>query len=459
MAVEQVTPYRNIEHPLSPEFEGRRVVLTGIDMITPLGNDTETTWKRLQAGDNGIRTFDIKAIAEKAQAKELINMKTNITIAGISDINPREELEKILSPELFKTLDWGDYSFSALLALLTSTRALNSAGLLGDKGIDDTIDNKRFGIIQGTMIGGLGLLSNVYQKIIKQDPTNRVKPNDTFRAAAERVATAPSMALGARGPVQMVSAACASGALAIVNAADKIKAGRADVMLAGGVDGPIEPVEIVMFDTVRALTRKSDPDIACRPFDEGHSGFVMAEGACTLVLESEEHALRRNANIIAVLGGYSELSDAYHKSFPNGYAARESFRDTLLQTGIPNPDQGGIYNNAHGTSTLGDGIELDAIKSVRDELPHQVDLRVSSSKSMIGHTMGAAGAIEAGIAALTLRDGVAHPTRNLEHVIPEGESMNLVPNDAQVMNIEVATSGSFGFGGPGVTIGWTKHKR
>ncbi|OGD87166.1 hypothetical protein A2870_03370 [Candidatus Curtissbacteria bacterium RIFCSPHIGHO2_01_FULL_41_11] len=433
----------------SPERQSRRIVVTGISLITPLGIDTKTTWENIIASRSGFRSFDLNELARNSNYPEQDTPDTKIeaSVAGIIDIDVKKELgEYGIKKNLHKM------SRSTQLSLLASTQALTEAGLLENGEIRCIPNPARFGVRIGTLLGGTHHLINVHSRIQRG---LRPMPSDVLIAGPERISSVPSMAFGAMGPVETPVAACATGSLAIIGGAQDIFEGDADIMLVGGVDAPIHPDELSMYDILPALSREKDPNLASRPFDKSRDGFVMAEGAGVLVLESEEHAKKRGAKILAVFSGYGKASDADHDTRPNGRGAKIALDIAIRRAGLP--DSGILYYNAHGTGTIkGDDIEVEAFLEVFGSLPQKPDFAISSTKSSMGHTRGASGAIEAGIAILALNSNTLPPTLHLENPIDEASCVNLVPNDAQAKKVGIVYSGNFGFGGMGAVVAFEK---
>lgn len=455
----------------NPTIERQRVVITGIGMITPLGNDTDSTWQNLIEGRSGISLLDFDETAKRADLPKLSDPKHFVKVGGelkldfdlgeyiASNIFMSKEEKAAyknrgeIIPGSFNKKDTNKMSRATLLGLATSVQAANNAGILKDGEILPTINPEKLGVVIGTCIGGISHIATLYDRLIEE---KRLSPYDPLIAGLERVSTATSIAFNAKGPVETPTVACATGSLALIRAYQDIALGDADIMIAGGTDTSLDPVTLSMFDTIRALSRETDPNRASRPFDKSRDGFVMSEGAGILILESEKHALQRGAKIIAEFAGYGKSSDAGHETNPNGLGAKNSMRAAFYRAGLP--DKGIIYFNAHGTGTQeGDGVEMLANREVLEELPNKHEFAVSSTKSAMGHTMGASGAIEAGIAILAIKDNVMPPTLHLDEVMEEGKNINLVPNEAQEKEIGMSISGNFGFGGVGSAIAFKPY--
>lgn len=464
------------EWALNPTISRRRVVVTGIGMITPLGDTTDSTWENLIAGRSGITSLDPALIAGRADLPKLSNPTYEARVGGELEVDfdflgsyvsesiyLSKEAKALYKakhepiPGSFNKKDVNKMSRATLLGLAASVQAANNAGILKDGKILPTINPEELGVVIGTCIGGMNNVAVLYERLINNQ---RISPYDALITGLERVSTATSIAFYAKGPVETPTVACATGSLALIRAYQDIALGDSDIMIAGGTDTSLDPISLSMFDTIRALSRprqeNEDPRRASRPFDRQRNGFVMAEGAGILILESEEHALKRGANILAEFAGYGKNSDAGHETHPNGLGAKNSMRKAFARAGLP--DTGIIYFNAHGTGTSeGDGVEIKANREVLEELPNKHEFAISSTKSAMGHTMGASGAIEAGVAIMALRENVLPPTINLDEVMEEGVGINLVPNDAQEKEVGMSISGNFGFGGVGSAIAFKPY--
>lgn len=400
----------------------RRVVVTGVGLITALGTGLRATWEGLLAGKSGaglITHFDAA------------NFPTRIA-AEVKDFNPAQFIDR---KEIKKMDTFIHYAIAA------SEFALKDSGL----DVFDQISGERVGVIIGSGIGGFGAIEREHETLLKHGPRRMSPffiPSSIINLAAGQV----SIRYGTRGPISAPCTACSSGSHAIGDSYRIIERGDADVMIAGGSEAAITPMAIGGFDALKALsTRNDDPDRASRPFDRERDGFVLGEGAGILILEEMEHARSRNAAIYCEIAGYGMSGDAYHITAPtpDGDGAARAMRATLRDAEIePNAVD---YINAHGTSTPpNDRTESAAIRSVFGE--HAYKLAVSSTKSMIGHLLGAAGAVEAGVAALTIRENIIHPTINLNYPDPDCD-LDYVPNVARRASVRYALSNSFGFGG------------
>ncbi len=399
----------------------QRVVVTGLGAVTPLGNDVPTMWDSLVAGRSGvgpITHFDAS------------DMEVRIA-AEVKDFDP---------VTLFGRREARRNDRFTLFALEAARQAVADANLEFSDGLGQAT-----GVLIGTGIGGvLTLLAN-YEVLQKRGP-RRVSPFMIPMMMPNAASAAIAIAYGLRGPNFSLSSACATGSHAIGEAARMVRYGQAEVMICGGSEAAITPLSVAAFKNMGALsTRNDEPERACRPFDAGRDGFVIGEGAGILVLESLEHARRRGAHIYAELVGYGATADAFHVAAPDetGSGAALAMERALRDAGL-SPEEVD-YINAHGTSTpLNDRIETQAIRTVFG--PHADRLAVSSTKSMLGHLMGAAGAAEAIACVKSLETGWVHPTVNYETPDPECD-LDYVPNQARYAQPRVALSNSFGFGG------------
>jgi 3-oxoacyl-[acyl-carrier-protein] synthase II len=406
----------------APANEGRRrVVVTGVGAVTPLGLTAEETWQGLVGGQSGIRTI------ERFDPSEL-----PVHIAG--------------EVRGFSINDWVDPKTARQMALF-SQFAVASAGMaLNDAGIAaDSFDPDRAAVVIGSGAGGMATILET-QELTNRRGLMRVSP--FFMTTFPHNLPAYHVAQTFRfvGPSLTVSTACATGAQAIGEAAEMIRTGAADLALAGGTEHSIFPLFVASFAVQKAATARNDePERASRPFDATRDGFVIGEGAALLVLESLEHAQARGATIYAELLGYASSNDGFHPIAPEpeGRGASLAILHALNNAGVA-PEQVD-YLNAHAASTpLGDKAETLAIKRALGE--HAADVPVSSTKSMIGHLMGAAGAVEAMATILSIRDQVLHPTINYENPDPDCD-LDYVPNEARPAKVEIAVSNSIGLGG------------
>ncbi|RMD47228.1 MAG: beta-ketoacyl-[acyl-carrier-protein] synthase II [Alphaproteobacteria bacterium] len=407
----------------------RRVVVTGMGMVSPLACGVEETWKRLLAGQSAARTitrFDADHLAT--------NYACEIPFGDGSDgsFNP----DDWMAPKERRKVD--DF---ILYAMAAAEQAVRDAGWRPE----DEAARERTGVMIGSGIGGLGTIADT-AVLLKERGPRRVSPFFIPGALINLAAGQVSIRFGFKGPNHAVATACATGAHAIGDAARLIQLGDADVMLAGGAEAPICELGIAGFNACKALStkRRDAPETASRPWDADRDGFVMGEGAGVLVLEELEHARARGARIYAEVLGYGLSGDAYHITAPaeDGDGGFRAMKAALARAGI---EPGQVdYINAHGTSTMADVIELAAVERLLGEAAGRASM--SSTKSSIGHLLGAAGAVEAIFCVLAIRDQVAPPTINLE--TPAAETpIDLVPNAPRERRIEVALSNSFGFGG------------
>ena len=408
----------------------RRVVVTGIGAITALGKDMPTTWKNLLAGVSGagpITRFDTSDF--------LVKFACEVKDFDIA------EYEDIISPKEAKRIDR-----NIQLMLGAAAQAMRQAGLR----IEDPEHANRAGALVGTGIGGLETLYEGHKTLFEKGP-KRVSPFVATYMLPNMAAGYLSICFNLRGPNFTIISACASGTHTVGEAAEIIRRGDADVMLAGGVEAPITPFGLAAFHRTGALsTRNDDPQHASRPFDAQRDGFVFGEGAGALVLESLEHAKARGATILAEVVGYGLSDDAYHISAPaeGGEGAARAMAMALRKAGVG--PEAVDYINAHGTSTpLNDKSETQAIKTVFGE--HAYRIPISSTKSMVGHLLGAAGVVEAAVCVQTILDGIIHPTINYEYPDPECD-LDYVPNQARKATVRYALSNSFGFGGHNASI-------
>jgi 3-oxoacyl-[acyl-carrier-protein] synthase II len=399
----------------------RRVVVTGLGMITPLGNTVEETWSSVLSGKSGaapITNFDVSGYTTQfaAAVKNLV----------ISDYLSEKEARKI---DPF--IQYG---------IIAGMQAMQDSGIEVTEAIAT-----RFGLVVGSGIGGLGTIESTALNLENRGP-RRISPFFVPGSIINMIAGNLSIQYGLKGPNLAVSTACTTGTHAIGLAARSIQHGEADLMLAGGAEMPITPLGLGGFAASRALsTRNKDPEAASRPWDKGRDGFVLGDGAGILLLEEYQHAKDRGAKIYAEFAGFGMSGDSHHITLPpeDGSGASLAMANALRDAGM-NPEEV-QYINAHGTSTLaGDLAECRAVKKVFGNVVDQ--LAVSSTKSMIGHLLGASGAVEAIFTILSIRDQVAPPTINLDD--PDDEcDINLVPHQSQQIRIDGALSNSFGFGG------------
>ncbi len=408
---------------LAPE---KRVVVVGMGMVSPLGNDVPTTWGGVLAGRSGvgyITQFDPAGFRTRIAA-EVKGFDPTLYV----DAREARRLDRFTH-----------------LAVAAAQEAVRDSGLDMTKE-----DPRRVGVLLGTAVGGVRMLTEQLGVLAQKGP-RRVSPFAVTAFMPNSAAGQISMMLGARGPSLTVATACATGSHAIGEAAAVIRRGDADVMVAGGSEAGIIPVAIASFENMGALSSRNDePERASRPFDRDRDGFVIGEGAAAVILERLDRALRRGARIYAELVGYGATDDAFHLAAPEetGLGAAEAMQMALQNAGIG--PQAVDYINAHGTSTrLNDAIETRAIKRVFGE--HAYGLAVSSTKSMTGHMLGAAGAAEAIFCILALRDQILPPTINLDNPDPECD-LDYVPHRPRPARLRVALSNAFGLGGHNGTL-------
>jgi 3-oxoacyl-[acyl-carrier-protein] synthase II len=408
----------------------RRVVVTGIGLVTPLGVGTEASWKAALAGKSGIGPIT------RFDAKELPTR-----IAG--EVKGFEAEQFLDRKEVRRNDPFIHYAMAA------SDMALKDAGL-PTEGLGD-----RVGVVIGSGMGGLGLLEETHT-ILKDRGYRKVSPFFIPSIIINLAGGQVSIRTGASGPNWAPVSACATGNHAIGESARLIMHGDADVMICGGTEATITPLGIVGFVASRALSERNDaPETASRPFDKDRDGFVAGEGSGILILEEYERAKARGARIYCELTGYAATADAFHITAPSGDGAVRAMRRCLSDAGL-NPDQVG-YVNAHGTSTpVGDIAETKAIKEVFGAHA-KAGLAVSSTKSMTGHLLGAAGGVEAAFTALALFHGVLPPTINLVSPDPECD-LDYVPNQAREKRVEAALSNSFGFGGTNAVLAFKQFR-
>ena len=403
-----------------------RVVVTGIGLVTPVGLNSESTWNSLVEGRSGIdyiSLFDAEGY-ESRIAGEVDNFDASAALG-------RKEAKRL-----------DRFSQFACVAAL---EALEHANLNMEKE-----DADRVGVLIGSGVGGIITISDQHKILLKRGP-KRVSPFLVPMMLGDMASGQVSMMIGAKGPNFSTVSACATGADSIGEALEMIRRGRADVVIAGGTEAAICEIGVAGFNSCMALsTRNEDPQGASRPFDSDRDGFVLGEGAGLLVLESLEHAEKRGANILAEMSGYGASSDAHHvtQPHPDGEGAARAMKWAIEDAGIT-PDKVD-YINAHGTSTpLNDKYETIAMKRMYGD--HAYNLAISSTKSMTGHLLGAAGAIEAAFTVLAIKNNIVPPTINIENPDPECD-LNYIPNTAKKQPVNVAMSNSLGFGGHNASL-------
>ena len=408
--------------------EMKRVVITGMGVISPVGNDVNTFWESLKAGKCGI---------SRLEGFEEYNLP--IHVAGrVKDFDP---LQSGLSAAEKRRNDI--YSQYALAA---AAQAMAESGLVSNENIDEN----RFGIYFGSGIGGIQTFVT-QTKILFDEGADRISPLFIPMMIPNIAGGNIAIKYKAKGPCLTHVSACATGTNSIGEAYLAIKYGRADAILAGGSEAAVTPLAIGGFANAKALTYEEDPAKACLPFDARRGGFVMSEGAGALMLEEREHAIARGANIIAEVSGYGCTCDAHHYTAPrpDGITAGRALREALDEAGYKPGEN--LYINAHGTGThLNDSTETTAIKvALGEEDAHRAS--VSSTKSMHGHMFGATGAVELIASALALRDGIVPPTIGLEVPDPECD-LDYTPGEARKRDLDIAISNSLGFGGHNVCV-------
>ena len=408
---------------------GHRVVVTGVGLVTPVGNDVETTWRALLAGVSGagpITQFEVT---------EAFDVRFACEVKGF-------EPERYLDRKEVKRTDR-----FAQFALAVAQEALERAGLLDRL---DRLDRDRVGVVIGSGIGGIATFEEQARIMLERGP-QRISPFFVPMFIADIAAGLVSMRYGFRGPNYCTVSACASSAHAVGDAFRIVQRGEADVMVAGGAEATITPLTMAGFAAMKALSRRNDsPETASRPFDATRDGFVLGEGAGALVLESLEHALRRDAPILGEIVGFGQTADAYHLTAPapEGAGAQLAMRAALADAGLEPRDI--AYINAHGTSTPANDVnETLAVKAVFG--PHAYELVMGSTKSMTGHLLGAAGAVEAIITLLVCAHGEIPPTINFTTPDPDCD-LNYAHHGPIRREVDAALTNSFGFGGHNVCL-------
>lgn len=399
----------------------RRVVITGIGAVTPVGNDVPAMWKAMIAGRSGVGPLT---------HFDSTGFETHIA-AEVKDFDPKV---------------WINHKEVRRMDRFTHMAVAASAEAMADAGLQVTPENsKRAGVVVSSGIGGIGTILEEVEVLHAKGP-RRVSPFLVPKMLADSAAGQVAIHFGLRGPNMAIVSACATGSNALGEAGEMIRRGAAEVMLTGGAEAALVPVAVAAFNAMGAISRyNDDPAKASRPFDANRDGFIMGEGAGVLVLESLEHAQARGARIYAELIGYGATADAYHATAPepSGEGMATAMQMALDQFQL-DPSQID-YLNAHGTSTpLNDKTETSAIKQVFG--PHAYRMPISSTKSMIGHLMGAAGAVEAVVCVKALQEGILPPTINYETPDPDCD-LDYVPNTARQLAIQTVMSNSFGFGG------------
>lgn len=404
----------------------RRVVITGIGAVTPVGNDIETMWDSLVNGKNGIdyiKSFDTEKLKVKVAAE-------------VKDFDPTKYIEK---KELRKTDLFCQYAIAA------ACQAVEDSGIIG------TIEDEKLGVYVGSGTGGMHTFFTQCENMIAE---KKISPFFIPMMIGNMAAGLIAIRFSAKGPCLPVVTACATSTHAVGEAFHAIKNGYADAIITGGAEAAITPLAIAGFSSCMALSTRNDPNSSSIPFDKRRDGFVMGEGAGILVLEEYEHAVARGAKIYAEVAGYGNTCDAHHVTAPDPEAAGAArcVEIALKESGITDDDT--LYINAHGTSTpANDKTETAAFKRALGEKAY--DAYISSTKSMTGHMLGATGAVEAIVAALAVKNGIVPPTIGLEEPDPECD-LNYVPNKAVEAPLTAAASTTFGFGGHNACIALKK---
>ena len=407
----------------------RRVVVTGMGCVTPLGNDLPTTWNNLVDGKNGIgpiTKFDTTDFKAKLAAE-------------VRDFDPKLYMEKpqILHSDLY-----------AQLAMAAAVQAMEDSGIAG------TVPGERMGVYIGTGIGGIQTFETEHSKLLNKGP-RRVSAYFIPMMIANIASSMIAIRYGCMGPAMPAVTACASGSNAIGEALRVVRHGYADAMICGGAEATVTPLAAAGFCNMQALSTSEDPDAASLPFDARRGGFVMGEGSGVLILEEYEHAKARGAKIYGEICGYGSTNDAYHITapHPDGVGGAKAMADALREAGYTGDEL--VYVNAHGTGThLNDAIETMALKKAfGEELARK--LLISSTKSMTGHMLGAAGAVEAIVSLKALEDGVVPPTINLREADPACD-LDYVPGTARTVPVTLALSNSLGFGGHNACLTFRK---
>ncbi|KOP67596.1 3-oxoacyl-ACP synthase [Bacillus sp. FJAT-18019] len=403
----------------------QRVVITGMGVMTSIGQDLDTFWNSLMEGKSGV---------SRIEAFDVSDYTTQIA-ASMKDFNPEDYMDRKEARKMDRFVQ---------LAVAAGSKALEDSGL--EIGVN--ADAERVGVSIGSGIGGLGTWEDQHNILLEKGP-KRVSPFFIPMMIANMASGQMSINLGAKGPNTTQVTACATGTHSIGDSYRLIQRGDADVMICGGAEATIRPTGMAGFCAMRAMsTRNDEPEKASRPFDTGRDGFVMGEGAGVLVIESLEHALKRGAKIYAEVLGYGLSADAHHITEPDPDGAARCMKMAIRDAGI-SPEEVD-YINAHGTSTpVGDRSETKAVKMALGD--HAYKVAVSSTKSMTGHLLGAAGGVEAVICGLSLKNQIIAPTINLEDQDPECD-LDYVPNHPRKADLDIVMSNSFGFGGHNATI-------
>lgn len=409
----------------------KRVVITGMGIISPVGNTVEEFWGAMISGRSGI------AVITRFDPS---NFKTQI--AG--------EVKNFTTEPIIEAHEAKRMDLFSRFAICSAAQAVQRSGL-----VLENMDPFRVGVIFGSGIGGINVLEDTANTYFTKGP-GRVSPFYIPGMISDIAAGHISMMFGVRGPNYATTSACATGANAVGAAYNEIILGNADVMIAGGSEGSISPTSMAGFINIKALSRRNDePERASRPFDKERDGFVMGEGGAAIILEELEHARKRGANILAELSGVGATGDAYHITapHPDGIGAAKAMEIAVMKSGMRMEDVD--YINTHGTSTpAGDIAETNAIKRAFGKYAY--DLNISSTKSMTGHLLGAAGSVELAVIVLSVMNNLIPPTINYENPDPECD-LNCTPNTAVEKEVKFALSNSFGFGGHNATLAVRKY--
>ena len=409
----------------------KRVVITGMGIVSPVGTGLEYAWKNVVAGKSGVRKITEFNVDDLAS--QIAGVPQRGTEPG--QFNP----DAVIEPREQRKMD-----NTIIYAIVAADEAIKDAGLDTYEG-----DKERIGVSIGSGIGGL---NTIYENCVElhDGGPRRVSPFFIPKGIINMAAGHVSIRYGLKGPNISTVTACATGAHSIGEAARMIKYGDADIMICGGAEGAVGRIGLAGFSAMKALsTRNDEPEKASRPWDKNRDGFIMAEGAGILVLEEYEHAVKRGAKIYAEVAGFGMSGDAYHITAPapNGEGGKRAMMAAIKDAGLTPADVD--YVNAHGTSTgLGDVGELAAVKTLFGNLP----VSMSSTKSVTGHLLGAAGAVEAIFSVLAIRDGIVPPTINLDDPEDAVGDFDLVPHVAKKRKVDVAISNSFGFGGTNASL-------
>ncbi|MCE3200783.1 beta-ketoacyl-ACP synthase II [Paenibacillus sonchi] len=409
-----------------------RVVVTGMGVITSLGTDLDTFWDNLMSGKSGVSTVDTFDVSEY----------TTKIAASVKDFDPEERFGRKEARKMDRFVQF---------AVAAGEDALKDSGLV----IGEGIDAERIGVSVGSGIGGLGTWEDNHNLLLEKGP-KRVSPFFIPMMIANMGSGQLSISLGAKGPNTTTVTACATGSHSIGESFRLIQRGDADAMICGGSEATIRPTGMAGFCAMRAMsTHNEEPEKASRPFDIDRDGFVMGEGAGILILESLEHAEKRGAKIYAEVIGYGLSADAHHMTEPDPDGAARCIKMAIRDAGIA-PEEID-YINAHGTSTpVGDKSETSAVKKALGD--HAYKVAISSTKSMTGHLLGAAGGVEAIICGLSLQKGMIAPTINLDNPDPECD-LDYVPNVPRKADLNIVMSNSFGFGGHNATVILKKYNQ